>query len=120
MFIYGREIGLAVTVGASIKLARLCPDNDLKKIETLLSGNLPDVMENVMQMAVIMSEAYEVKQAHSSADYDPNPVTMEELETLDMDELGELMQEVLNAMARDRAQQINAKPAKGAKKNGAK
>ena len=120
MFIFGREVGLAVTVGASIKLARLCPDNDLTKIDSLLKGGLTDTLENVMKMAVIMSEAYELKQAHILPDYEPNPLTEEELEALDMSELGELMAEVRSAMARDGAQQINTKPAKGSKKNSAK
>ena len=117
MFLYGREIGLAVTVGASVKLARLCPDNDLQRLSELLDGSLADTIENLMKMAVIMSEAYERRRAFEEEGYAPNPITMAELETLEMDEIGELFTLVTEAIIRDRKQEIQTKPAKGAKKN---
>lgn len=120
MFIYGREVGFAATVGASIKLARLCPGNDLTKIDSLLKGDMAYTLENVIKMAIIMNEAYEIKKAHREPGYTPKPVTEEELMTLDMEQIGTLSAEVLEAMDRDRAQQINTKPAKGSKKNNAK
>lgn len=117
MFLYGREIGLAVTVGASVKLAKLCPGKDIKRLGELLDGDLVDTIESLMQMAVIMSEAYEQRKAHQEDGYEPNPVTIDELESLDMDEIGELFTAVTEAVTRDRKQEVLVKPSKASKKN---
>lgn len=119
MFLYGREIGLAVTVGASVKLAKLCPGKDLNRIGELLQGSQADTLESLMGIACVLSEAYEVRKAHQEPGHKANPLTMEELESLDMDEISELFDLVTETLVGDRETQVNAKPAaqKGSKKN---
>lgn len=39
MKIHGKEIGFALTIGASVEIAKMCPNGDIRKIGELLDGN---------------------------------------------------------------------------------
>ena len=118
MFIFGREIGLAVTTGSYVQLSNLCPDRDLSKIGQLLAGD--DAMDNTFKMAVIMSQAYESRKARQEPGYKPAPLTSEELYDIEFTEYLQLVDEVSTAIVEGLKTHVNNKPAKGSKKNNAK
>lgn len=59
MNIHGKEINFALTIGASIEIAKLCPDGDLRRIGEVVGGdNYIKTVETSMKMMKIMSDAY--------------------------------------------------------------
>jgi len=86
-----REIKFERTVWAERQLAKLCPNNDIKKLGDVIStDDFDKQMESLETMIIIMNEAYERKAHFLDNSYEPNPVTREELEYMSEDELMKL------------------------------
>ena len=95
-----REINFERTVWAERKLAKLCPNNDIKRIgELLTSDDFDQQMEAIENMVCIMSEAYERKRHFLDNSYQMNVVTREELECMTELELMELSNKALVCMS---------------------
>lgn len=58
MKIYGKEIGFALTVGASIEVSKLCPGNDITRIGEVLGDDYVKNLETTVKMMLIMNKAY--------------------------------------------------------------
>lgn len=58
MKIYGKEIGFALTVGASIEISKLCPENDISRIGEVLGSDYVKNLETTVKMMLIMNKAY--------------------------------------------------------------
>lgn len=74
------DVKFARTVAADIELAKLCPDEDINKLGSLLrEKNTIKKINNIMKVIVILSEAYENKMHFENPEYIPDPITMEQL-----------------------------------------
>lgn len=58
MKIYNKEVGFALTVGASIEISKLCPDNDITRIDEVLGSDYVRNLETTVKMILLMNKAY--------------------------------------------------------------
>lgn len=112
MQIYGREVGFRFTVGASAKISDLCPDGDISRLGEVLEGHYGKVALDSASIIVALSEGYEKARAFEIPGYKPQPLTVDEVLTLRMDEFSRLQQAALAAWAEDSKPTVEVEPEK--------
>lgn len=118
MRVNGREINFKRTVAANCKIADLCPDMDIKNADKLFAGKYQDSQLTAAKVIAILNEGYEQNKKFSEPGYEPNPISVDELLSLDDDLFGELFTEAMEAYAGEKAT-VEVEPEKG-KKNKSK
>lgn len=112
MKIHGKERKFELTVGATAKVASICPDRDIKNIDQMLTGDFVTVIDTVIKLAMYMNEAYELKLSFET-DHEPDPISYDELSTLSADEMSQLQDEVVSAFTRDTKTNVKTEVPKG-------
>lgn len=112
MQIYGREVGFRFTVGASAKISDLCPDGDITRLGEVLEGQYGKVARDSASIIAVLSEGYEEACAFEIPGYKPQPLTVEEVLTLRMDEFAQLQQAALTAWMEDSKPTVEVEPEK--------
>lgn len=113
MLIHGREVHFLLTVGATKKIARLCPDNDIQNISLIFEAKDTDKMiDTLAALAEAMSEGYEKQQKYINPSYEPQPLTQEEVLSLTINELSDLQNELMNEIGAGMATEVDAEPDK--------
>lgn len=113
MLIHGREVHFLLTVGATKKIARLCPDNDIQNISLVFEAKDTDKMiDTLAALAEAMSEGYEKQQKYINPSYEPQPLTQEEVLSLTINELSDLQNELMNEIGAGMATDVDAEPEK--------
>ena len=113
MLIHGREVHFLLTVGATKKIARLCPDNDIQNISLVFEAKDTDKMiDTLAALAEAMSEGYEKQQKYINPSYKPQPLTQEEVLSLTINELSDLQNELMNEIGEGMATDVDAEPEK--------
>lgn len=112
MIINGREIGFRRTVGASCKIAKRCPNGDIARLGEIMTGDFADSMENMAILAAALSEGYENAKKFSDPSYVPNPLTVDEIMLLDIDEFSALISAATDAFQADSETTVDAVPEK--------
>lgn len=112
MQIYGREVGFRFTVGASAKISDLCPDGDISRLGEVLEGHYGKVARDSASIIAALSEWYEKARAFEIPGYKPQPLTVDEVLTLRMDEFSRLQQAALAAWAEDSKPTVEVEPEK--------
>ena len=75
-----KTIKFARTVKADMELAKLCPNNSIKNLKAYVSGgDTPTNLQHIMNVIVVLSQAYEEKKHFEDPSYEMNPITYEEL-----------------------------------------
>lgn len=116
MLVHGREIGFRFTVGASAKVADLCPEGDISRLGDVLSGGYGTVARDMAAIIAALSEGYEQSRKFAELGYVPNPLTAEELLALGVAEFTALQAEAMAAWAADSKPTVEVEPEK--KENG--
>lgn len=116
MVIHGKERKFKLTVGASVKIAELCPDGELCRIEELLRAPYAAATTSIMQIIAEMNRGYEEAKSYEEPGYAADPITVKELETLTAAELLALQTEALRAFRGDSTPTVEVEPDKNAKK----
>lgn len=107
------EIRFARTVQADIELAKLCPDNNLGKLKQVVTGkDTITNLQNIMKVIVILSEAYENKKHFENPEYQPDPVTMEQLYFYTEDDVLKLSNQAFADFAADGETSVEAEAKK--------
>lgn len=114
MKIYGNRYRFRLTVGASAKIARLCPQNSLKNLPDLLNKGYPEMVETTAKMAAIMNEAQQraelfevgVRQKEQSI----VPLTEEMVLSLSDEQFAQLQREVFAAYRGDMKTEVDTEP----------
>lgn len=112
MKIHGGERGFKLTVGAAIKIARLCPNGDLSRLNELIEEGYDTALMANVEIAAAMSEGYENARKYEEEGYEPNPLTVDEILSLDPVTLNELLVEALNNFKVDSATMVAVKASK--------
>ena len=113
MLVHGREVHFLLTVGATKKIARLCPDNDIQNIGLIFEAKDTDKMiDTLAALAEAMSEGYEKQQKYINPSYKPQPLTQEEVLSLTINELSDLQNELMNEIGAGMATEVDAEPEK--------
>lgn len=105
----------ARTVWANKELAKLCPNHDIKRLGELFT--IEDFNEQVIatqKMMLIMNEAYirRFKFEHRGEEPDSAEMTMEALDNMTDEEIGLLMDKMVETMAIDDKTSVDAEPKK--------
>ncbi len=116
MVIHGREIHFLLTVGATRKIARLCPDNEIQNIGLVFEAkDTEKIIDTIAELSAAMSEGYESQQKYLHPGYEPNPLTKEEVLTLTIKELTDLQEELMTEIGASMKVSVEAEPEKTGK-----
>lgn len=114
MKIHGKEINFALTVGASLEIAKLCPDGDLQRIGELFGNdNYIKTVETSIKMMKAMNNAYVGIEKLNGREADA--LTEEELLMLTPTELADATQALLAAFMSDAKGEIETESKKAKK-----
>jgi len=114
MIIHGREIELRRTVQAEIEIGDMCPDGNITNLaEFLFKQTVTSRMRlNNARFIAALSRAGEAAKAFEVDGYEPNPVTVEELQTVTPYEFNKLIEVALQVFADDGKTTIEIEPSK--------
>lgn len=103
MLVHGREVKFLRTVWAVSEIAKVCPMNNISRLnETLKSESTVEVNDTWATFVYALSNGYEMAHKFEEKGYKPNPVTKDELYTLSEADFGQLIQEAMEAWFGDK------------------
>lgn len=111
MRIYGKEVGFALTVGASAEVAAMCPGGDLNRVGELLQGDFAETAEFAAKFIVALNKGYVSKKKWEGETAEE--VCFEEIMSLDSRTFFDLQMEAMKAFGEDSEPEIET----DAKKN---
>lgn len=112
MTIYGREYGFKLTVGASVDIADLCPDGDLKRLREVIYGGVSKTLTGTSGFVCAMSRGYEEARSFEEPGYVPSPITPALLRSLDMETFRQAVTEAMTAFVGDQQTTVEVEPSK--------
>lgn len=116
MLIHGREVHFLLTVGATRKISKLCPDNDIQNIGLIFEAKDTDkIIDTIAELSAAMSEGYESQQKYLHPGYEANPLTKDEVLTLTLQELADLQEELMGEVENSMKISVEAEPEKNGK-----
>lgn len=114
MKIYKKEVGFALTVGASIEISKLCPDNDITRIDEVLGiQDYVKNLETIVEMFLIMNRAFVAVEKMEGREADE--ITREEILTLTPRKLGEVTKAMMDAFKSDSKGEVEVESKNGEK-----
>lgn len=105
MNIKGKTIGFCLTVGASIELSRMCPNNDISQIGELFASDYLSNMENIVKFIAIMSKGYKDSEALEGRKADA--LTEDQIKALKPDDLTKMLSEAMSSFRTDSTGEID-------------
>ena len=100
MEVFGKERHFLLTVGAATEIASFCPDGDLSRIGELMAESYDKSMVYVSKIIVALNKGYEQRQKFETGECS-EPLTIEMVMALDMQDIALLRREALSAFSRD-------------------
>ena len=113
MTIYNKEVGFALTVGASIEISKLCPDNDITRIDVVLGSDYVKNLETTVEMILIMNRAYVAVEKMEGREADE--ITREEILTLTPKKINEVTKAMMDAFRSDSKGEVEVESKNGEK-----
>ena len=102
MQIHGREIGMRLTIGATLEIAKLTPHESIDEIGSLIENStFAGQMNLIVKFIAAMSRGYEEAKRFEEKNYIPNPLTEDEILSLDMQTLTALQEAAFAAYKGD-------------------
>lgn len=95
MEIYGKKIGMRLTVGATAKIAARCPDGDLRRIGELFDRPFAENMDFIADFIVALNEGYVSQKKFESESCDR--LGREEVLSLGIQDFNRLQEEAMRA-----------------------
>lgn len=110
------KIKFARTAWANIELSKLCPNNDITKLQSIVDTNdFAKQMDAMFNIILILKEAYDRKEKFNHPEFKPYKLTREALECLDETELEELLNKAFETFGIDGAVSVETTPKKQGK-----
>lgn len=112
MELFGKERGFKMTVGASAEIAKLCPGKRLENLRAVFGNDADDAasLENTAAVVVALNRGYEQSMKFSDPSYKAEPLSVEQLLSLDMETFRAITSEAVLAMTPHR--EIESEPLK--------
>ena len=111
MLIHGREVGLRLTMRATLDIAKLTPHESIDEIGDVLgTATFAGQLELIVKFIAALSRGYEEAKRYEEPGYVPNPVTEEELLSLDMADLNRRSTATRKRKSRSRNQKKRTLP----------
>ena len=95
MKIRGKEVQFLRTVKATCELAKLCPDENIERVDELFNGTLPMTIETGAKIIHFLNEGYEMNKHFDDPSYKPNIISIEEIMYLNETDYTELMKSAM-------------------------
>lgn len=106
-----REVHFIRSVWAERQLAKLCPNNNISKLdEVLATEDFDKQISTIERIIIILNEAYCRKEKFLNPNFDEKPITIEELDCLTEDELMELSNKAFESFSDDGKVEIEIEP----------
>lgn len=84
----GKEYGLFLSVDAMMQIAKLCPGENLERLnDVLYSDNFSESITATIGFVCALSAGHEARTAFLDAGYEPEPLTPEKLSNIALPEL---------------------------------
>lgn len=104
MVIHGKEIGFALTVGASVNIAKLCPNNDISRIDEVIGSDYVSVVETTSKLMRWLNDGY--VGLEKLAGREAARITDEEIMLLTPKELTDVTQHLFGVLRSDSKPEI--------------
>lgn len=114
MIINEKEYKFMLTAGAAVELAKICPDEDIRKYGDLLTDNVIENIGVVNKLAVILSKGY--ADAERCFGRNADQISEEMMMSLPFYRYIDLQNELQQTIRRDIVGTVETKPVKGSKK----
>lgn len=101
MIINGKERGFLLTIGASAEISDLCPQGDLSRLGEVFSQSYAKQIRVTAKLIAAMSRGYENQRHYEDPTYESDPLTVDEIMTLDTNTFQELTHEVMQKFGAD-------------------
>ena len=113
MIINGKERGFLLTIGASAEISELCPQGDLSRLgEVFNQTNYAKQIRVTAKLIAAMSRGFENQKHYEDPDYEPDPLTVDEILALDTNTFQELTHEVMQKFGADQKPTVEAEAKK--------
>lgn len=99
MIINNKEYGFSLTVGASVAIAKLCPNGDISRIGEAVGGDYASTVETMCEIILALNSGHAAQEAF--ANRDANRLTKEELMAMPPNLFMEIQQEAMKAFGID-------------------
>ena len=110
------QIKFARTAWANIQLSKLCPNNDITKLQNIVdTKDFAEQMNAMFNIILILKEAFDRKEKYNHPEFEPYPLSREDLENMDETELEQLLNKAFETFGVDGAVSVetSAKKSKG-------
>lgn len=112
----GKEYPVAMTVQAFIDISELCPGGDIQRMQELASMPTNKSMKITAGIIAALSKAAENKQHFEDPEYKPDPIKIEGIMALSIQEYTKIMEETFRVIGKEMTKQtVELEPPK---KNG--
>lgn len=100
MTVYGKERGFLMTVGASAEIAKLCPGQKLENLSAVFSADAGDAdsLETTAKLICALNRGYETNQRFTDPSHKAEPLTIDEVLSLQVEDFKKLQAEAVAAM----------------------
>lgn len=100
MIVYGKERGFLMTVGASAEIAKLCPGQKLENLSAVFSADAGDAdsLETTAKLICALNRGYETNQRFTDPGHKAEPLTVDEVLSLQVEDFKKLQAEAVAAM----------------------
>ncbi len=96
------KINFARTTWANIKLSKLCPGNDLTRLQEVMeSTDFEKQMNTIMDIILILKESYDKKMKFENKDFEPEPLDRDDLLMCDESALESLLNKAFETFGAD-------------------
>lgn len=95
MKIRGKEIQFLRTVKATCELAKLCPEENIERIDELFNGTLPSTIETGAKIIHYLNEGFEMNKHFNDPTYQPQIISIDEIMYLSEEDYVQLMKEAM-------------------------
>lgn len=118
MKINGKEYGLEFNVQAHEEVAKLCPGQDIARMEELYNHGSNRSLQADIAIAIALNRGYEDHRHFEDPDYVQDYLTEEDFRFLPFYMITEVEKEITRVMAEGSGQTVEAEPVKSSTKNG--
>lgn len=97
MKVRGKEIQFLRTVKATCELAKLCPEENIERIDELFSGTFPNTIEVGAKIIHFLNEGYEMNKHFNDPSYQPQVISIDEIMYLSESDYVALMKDAMSS-----------------------
>lgn len=112
MTIFNEEYGFMLTIGATAKIADLCPDGDLNRMGEVLDGKTSDTINFTASFICAMAAGFDDARRFAGEEITHRPLTVEMVKALPGNVFNEVQSAALSAFKGDMEATVEVAPSK--------